>query len=118
MKLTGGMGVHVSFEAAGVAETPEQCAKVTRPAGRVVLIGIPADDKITLEASNARRKGLSIMLVRRMMHTYDRSLDLVSRGMVDVRSLVSHNFSLDKIRNAFEMVDKYADGVIKAVVNI
>ncbi len=117
-RMTGGLGVHVSFEAAGVTETPEQCAQITRPAGRVVLIGIPAEDKITMEASNARRKGLSIMLVRRMMHTYDRSLDLVSRGMVDVKTLVSHKFGLDDVRKAFELVDRYDDGVIKAVVNI
>ena len=46
MKLTGGTGVDRAIESAGVTETPNQCAGVVKPAGRVVLVGIPAEDKI------------------------------------------------------------------------
>lgn len=118
MKLTGRKGVDVTFEAAGAMETPQQCAAVTKPAGRVVLIGICQEDKILINASNARRKGLSIMLVRRMRHTYQRSIDLLNRGMADLKGMITHRFKLEEIKKAFELVDVYGDKVIKAVINI
>ena len=117
-KLTGNRGVDVAIESAGVTETPNQCAGVACPAGRVVLIGIPAEDKIGIEASLARRKGLSIMIVRRMVHTYNRSMSLINKGLVDAKTLVSHRYALDDIKDAFELVEGYSDGVIKAVINV
>jgi L-iditol 2-dehydrogenase len=51
----------------------------------------------------ARRKGLTIKLVRRMKHTYPRAIDLVSKGLVDVRSLVTHRFPLDRAAEAFQV---------------
>jgi L-iditol 2-dehydrogenase len=45
---------------------------------------------------------LTIKLVRRMKHTYPRAIDLVSEGLVDVRSLVTHRFPLDRAAEAFQ----------------
>jgi len=66
------------------------------PGGKVILTGIPGDDKTSFSASTARRKGLTIKLVRRMKHTYPRAIELVAKGLVDVRSLVTHRFPLEK----------------------
>jgi L-iditol 2-dehydrogenase len=56
----------------------------------------------------ARRKGATIKLVRRMKHTYPRALELVSRGLVDVRSLVTHRFPLVKAAEAFSVAQRRA----------
>jgi L-iditol 2-dehydrogenase len=117
-RLTGGRGVDVAFEAAGAPETPNQAASLARPGGKLVVAGIPADDTMTLTASTARRKGLTIKLVRRMKHTYPRSIRLVQKDMVDVKSLVTHVFPLERITQAFEMVVAYDDGVIKAAIQV
>ena len=116
LRCTGGRGVDVAFEVAGVSETPRQCTEVTRPGGTVVLIGIPREDQISLRAGVARRKGLTILMARRMKHTYQRAITLVEREMVDVGCLITHRFSLEEIVPAFEMVAEYGDGVIKAVI--
>lgn len=115
-QLTGGRGVDVAIEAAGAAETPQQAAAVARYGGRLVLAGIPVDDQITMRASTLRRKGLTIRMVRRMQHTYPRALNLVSKGMVDVDSIITHHFPLTQAPEAFELVRQYQDGVIKAVI--
>jgi L-iditol 2-dehydrogenase len=118
MRLTGGRGVDVAFEAAGAPETPQQAAALARPGGKVIVAGIPADDTMTMNASTVRHKGLTIKLVRRMKHTYPRAIRLVQRGMVDVKPLITHTFPLERIVEAFEMVAAYEDGVLRAVIQV
>jgi L-iditol 2-dehydrogenase len=118
LHLTGGRGVDVAFEAAGAPETPQQSAAVTCIGGKVILAGIPADDTLTLNAGTVRHKGLTIKLVRRMKHTYPRAIRLVQTGRVDVKSLATHLFPLERISEAFEMVAGYQDGVLRAVVQV
>jgi L-iditol 2-dehydrogenase len=100
---TGGRGVDVAFEVAGEQEAVDAAFAAAMPGGRVVLAGIPADDRTSFQASVARRKGLTIKMVRRMKLTYPRAMRLVERGLVDVRSLVTHRFSLMDVKKAFEV---------------
>jgi L-iditol 2-dehydrogenase len=118
VRLTGGRGVDVAFEAAGAAETPDQAARVTRPGGKVVVAGIPSDDTMTFTASVTRRKGLTIKMVRRMKHTYPRAIALVEKGLVDVKPLATHVFPLERIAEAFEIVANYDDGVLRAIIQL
>jgi Zn-dependent alcohol dehydrogenase len=98
---TDGRGVDVAFEAAGRQEAVDDAVAAVRPGGKVILAGIPDDDRTSFSASIARRKGLTIKLVRRMKHTYPRAIDLVTKGLVEVRSLVTHRFPLDQALEAF-----------------
>jgi L-iditol 2-dehydrogenase len=76
--------------------------EVTRPGGRITLGGIPDDDRIGFSASLARRKGLTVALVRRMNEVYPRAIGLVTRGQVDTASLVTDRFGLGEVGLAFE----------------
>jgi L-iditol 2-dehydrogenase len=118
LRLTGGRGVDVAFEAAGVAETPQQAAAVTRIGGKVIVVGIAPDEHLAFQADTLRHKGLAVKLVRRMRHTYPRAIRLVQAGLVDLRPLASHRFPLERIVEAFEMVAGYEDGVLRAVIQI
>jgi len=99
---SGRRGLDVVFEVAGDQDAVEAAVATVIPGGKVVLVGIPSDDKTSFPASTARRKGLTIKLVRRMKHTYPRAIELVSKGLVDVRSLVTHRFDLEHAAQAFE----------------
>jgi L-iditol 2-dehydrogenase len=103
---TGGRGVDVAFEVAGDQEAVEVSFAAVVPAGKVVLVGIPADDRTSFQASAARRKGLTIKMVRRMKNTYPRAIRLVESDAIDVRSLVTHCFPLDKIAEAFAVAQR------------
>jgi L-iditol 2-dehydrogenase len=110
MAATGWRGVDVAFEVAGEQEAVETAFAAVLPGGKVILVGIPADDRTAFPASVARRKGLTIKLVRRMKHTYPRALELVSKGLVDVRSLATHRFPLEKAVEAFAAAHR-RDGI-------
>jgi len=103
---SNGRGVDVAFEAAGTQDAVDVSVAAVIPGGKVVLAGIPADDKTSFSASTARRKGLTIKLVRRMKHTYPRAIGLVSKGLVDVRSLVTHHFPLEQASEAFRLAER------------
>jgi L-iditol 2-dehydrogenase len=99
-ELTG-FGVDVAFEAAGNDEAVGLAIASVRPGGRMVLAGIPGDDVITLPAALARRKGLTIAMVRRMNEVYPRAISLAERGVVDLGSLVTRRAGLGDIAAAF-----------------
>ena len=94
-------GVDVAFEAAGNDEAVGLAMASVRPGGRVVLAGIPGDDSIRFGASLARRKGLTIAMVRRMNEVYPRAIGLAERGVVDLGSVVTSRFGLGEVREAF-----------------
>jgi L-iditol 2-dehydrogenase len=96
-----GDGVDVAFEIAGTNDAVRLAMDVTRPGGRVVLAGIPGDDLTAFRASAARRKGLTIAMVRRMNEAYPRAISMAARGRVDLGSLVSHRVPLAEISSAF-----------------
>ena len=95
------VGVDVAFEAAGNNEGVELAMASVRPGGRVVLAGIPGDDVIRFGASLARRKGLTIAMVRRMNEVYPRAISLAERGVVDLGSVVTSRTGLGEIPAAF-----------------
>jgi L-iditol 2-dehydrogenase len=86
-----------------------------KPGARVVLVGIPADDRTVFTASVARRKGLTLLLSRRMKPIYPQAIRLVQSGVVNVRSLVTHHFPLQEYATAFATALR-RDG-LKVIVN-
>jgi L-iditol 2-dehydrogenase len=99
----GGYGLDVAIEAAGVQAAVDAAVESVRPGGRLVLAGIPGEERTSVRASTARRKGLTIAFVRRMKHTYPRAIALATAGRVDLRSVVTHRFALAEAPRAFEV---------------
>jgi len=116
MTLTGGRGVDAVFEAAWGAEAAEQAVEAACLGGRVILVGIPSDDKLHIPASPARRKGLTIKFSRRMKHAYPRAIRMAITRDMGLPDLVSHRFPLTKTNEAFALNAAYQDSVVKAVV--
>lgn len=95
-------GVDVAFEVAGTDAAVETSMALVRPGGRVVLVGIPDGDRTSFPAGLARRKGLTIALSRRMAEVYPRATALVTRGLVDVASVVTATYPLADAPAAFD----------------
>lgn len=100
-QATRGRGVDAAIEIAGDDDAIQAAIELARPAGTVVLAGIPEGDHSTVTASVARRKGLDLRFSRRMIRTYPHAIALVEAGLVDLDALVSHQFALADFDAAF-----------------
>ncbi|NDJ62106.1 MAG: alcohol dehydrogenase catalytic domain-containing protein [Chloroflexi bacterium] len=120
MDRTGGRGVDVVFEAAWADESVNTAARMARLGGRLVLVGIPGDDNLQMQHSQARRKGLEIMMSRRMKHTYPRAIQLATEHpqALDLDKLISHRFPLKEAPQAFAMNFAYQDAVQKVIIDV
>jgi L-iditol 2-dehydrogenase len=116
MKETQDRGVDVAIEAAWAEESVAQAALMTRLGGRLVVVGISGGNRLEFPASIARRKGLTIIMSRRMKHTYPRAIRLAETGRVDLQGLVSHRFQLKQSPEAFKLNTAYADEVVKVMI--
>jgi L-iditol 2-dehydrogenase len=114
---TMGRGVDVAIEAAWADHSIGQAVDMARLGGRIVLVGIPGDDRLAMKHSTARRKGLTVRLSRRMKHIHQRAIGLILDGRVDLSALVSHRFPLARAAEAFRMNAAYEHGVVKVVID-
>jgi L-iditol 2-dehydrogenase len=94
-------GADAVFELAGTDAAVEIALRAARPGARVVLGGIPDGDRTSFQASLARRKGLTLLLVRRMNEAYPRAIRLVEHGLIDVASIVTHRYPIECAAEAF-----------------
>jgi L-iditol 2-dehydrogenase len=100
-------GVDVAFEVAGEDDAIATAIDTLRPGGRLVLVGIPTDDRSSFTASTARRKGLTISLCRRMKATdLPRAIELAEKGRIELSSLISERHTLADGSEAFASLSK------------
>ncbi len=107
LQATQTRGLDVVFEAAGDdGSAVETAVETSKRGATVVVIGIPSEDKTSFTASISRRKGLTFKIARRMKNTYPTAINLVSRRMVNLKPLITHRFSPQEYREAFEKAAK------------
>jgi L-iditol 2-dehydrogenase len=111
-------GVDVAYECAGQQETIDQCVEVLRPGGKLILTGIPRFERISLAIDKIRRKEITIVNIRRQNKCTQKAVDLIAEGKVNVDFMITHRFSLEQTKEAFDLVGGYQDGVIKAIISL
>jgi L-iditol 2-dehydrogenase len=101
--VSEGAPADVAFEVAGTDDAVAAAIELVRPGGRVVLVGIPDGDRTSFPAAAARRRGLTLLLARRMRASdLPRAIELVERGRVDLRGFVTERRPLAEAPQAFD----------------
>lgn len=116
-KATGGYGAHYVFEAVGTVPSFRQMVDLAEPGGKIAVIGIEPDDRFEFNDSEARRKGLTIFMVRRSRRTLERAVEITAAGYWKPEALVTHHMGLADLPQGMEMVHAYAENVMKAMVD-
>ena len=98
---TQGWGVDVLFEASGSARVYPTMFDHLRPGGAVVLVGLPLEP-VAFDVTAAVVKEARIETVFRYANVYDRAIDLMASGKVDLKPLITETFAFDDSIRAFE----------------
>ena len=112
------LGLDCVFECAGEQQTLDQAVEVLKPGGQLLIVGIPELDRVSFSIHTLRRKEIQIRNVRRQNHCTAPAVEMISCGAVNVDPLVTHHFSIAQTKEAFNLVDGYRGGVVKAIIHV
>lgn len=120
LDATEGRGVDVAFEALGLPQTFELTLQLLAPGGRMVPVGLGvAGQSASVEINLMVRRSLRIIANygARTRTDLPAVIDLAERGVLRYRDLVTRQFGLDQVNDAY---DALRSGAItgRAVVNM
>ena len=118
LKATGGRGVDVAIDCATKNGSMDEALIATRSGGRVIYTGIPSEAEPTLKFHVARRKELAIFNVRRSNHESDLALQILGSDAKRFAPLLTHSLKLEKVQEAFTLLEHYSDGVGKVCIDL
>lgn len=109
----------VVFECSGHPAALAQSFELCRPAGMVVIIGVPHPDVIDFDTRTPRRNELHFVFSRRYRREDLReSVRLVAEGLVDLKRFPVRTFSLEQAAEAMRYAHGKPEGILRAVVEI
>jgi L-iditol 2-dehydrogenase len=116
LRETGGRGVDLAVDCAAKENTINQAIHAARSAGRVMITGIPDGVTFPIEFSPMRRKELTLYNVRRSSHDNDAAAALLSARLDLFAPMITHERPLERIGEAFDMVENHRDGAAKVLI--
>jgi L-iditol 2-dehydrogenase len=126
---SGGLGADIVFECAGGPSMPEtlpQATNMVRRAGKVVIIGgfDAGETSIPLEWQRLQMSEIQLILsasfaMHEIYHEQGMVLDMIAKGKIDVKKLITHRFELDQINEAFDVAQrKQETGAVFVAIHI
>ncbi|CAH0343852.1 alcohol dehydrogenase catalytic domain-containing protein [Bacillus sp. CECT 9360] len=103
--LTNGVGADITFEVAGTAVTAIQMVEVTKIQGQIVVVSVyKQPPTIDLAAMHFRETSLTTTRCY-SRNDFEKAIQLMGSGMIDVSFIISHQLPLEKIKEGFELME-------------
>jgi 2-desacetyl-2-hydroxyethyl bacteriochlorophyllide A dehydrogenase len=115
LAATGGRGVDVAAETAGFASTYRACLEVARKRGTVAAFGFN-EPEVTFPLRRLIFREVSIIGCTAFTYEIETALALMAGGRLDVRTLVTHTFPLERAQEAFQTAADAGSRSIKVLV--
>ena len=110
-----GLGPHYSVEASGSQDAVDQCGHTTRAGGTILFVGSGKGLRgpyLDIEKEHA------MFSVELGPFKYGAALDLMDKGKINVRELISHRVPLAKVPNIFRRMSKDRLRTLRVLVRI
>ncbi len=118
LDATGGRGADLVIESVGQMATLAQAVDMTRIGGRLLPFGITTAKEGALPFYDLYFKELNIINSRvAKSQDFPACIDLVRRGVVKLRPLISHTLPLGKLEDALRMLTAEKDRRMKIVLD-
>ncbi|HVW07787.1 MAG TPA: alcohol dehydrogenase catalytic domain-containing protein [Bryobacteraceae bacterium] len=120
-RLTNGAGADVAIEALGTQATFENALRCLRPGGTLSSLGVYSGHlTVPLDAFGAGLADQTIVTTlcpggKERMH---RLMRLVETHRIDLTPLLTHEFRLDQIEEAYDLFSSRRDNVLKIAIQV
>jgi L-iditol 2-dehydrogenase len=118
MALTGGRGVDLVIETSGNEKSAGTAIEAARKGAVMVFVGYSSSGMMNLPISTALNKELTMKTIFRYRHIYPLAIDAVSRGVVDIKNIVTNTFDFEDIQNAMDQSVHNKADIVKSVIRI
>jgi len=100
------LGLDATLEMSGHPSALELAINATRPGGRISLLGVFHESRVSLKLNDAIFKGLDIQCIvgRRLWETWDQMRDLLAGGRLDISPVITHRFSYLDFSDAMALI--------------
>lgn len=116
MELTGGRGVDLAIECSGNVATPQQCVEVTKRGGKMLFVAF-YPGPVTFDLSAVVRNDVTMYTTRgEGGNNVKRAISLAAQGRLQGEKLVTHEFPLERIAEAFQVLKARVGDPIKIVI--
>ena len=116
MELTHGIGVDLAIECSGNLSVPQQCVQVTRRAGEILFLAF-YPGQVAFDLSAVVRGDIVMYTTRgEGGNNVKRAIALAERGRLQGDRLVTHEFPLEDIAEAFHVLEERIGDPIKIVI--
>lgn len=117
LQASEGLGFDRTVDCSGDPQAMRNAMLSCRRGGTVGLQGIPeGTDTVAIPIHELRRREITLKNIRRCNVPLKRLIEIAAAGHVDLDRLVTHRFNLTALPQAFDLVDRKADGVLKALI--
>ena len=113
---TGGWGVDVVIEASGADALYPDLVRHCCPGGCVVVAGIPGDP-VPIDIAEMLKKEISLFTINRYCNVYERAINLVASGKIDIKQLIGRIFPFEEAIEAYRYVEKGGSGEVKVQIS-
>lgn len=122
-ELTGGKLADVAIEAIGDPKTINGLSKLIHVGGRMVFYGIPPSGPIDIDFERFFRCYAHTITTAGApdepgFHSFRLAVDMIERGTINIKPLISHILPLDDIQKAFTLADSKDDGAVKVLLDL
>jgi len=117
-KLTNKKGVDIVIETAGATQTIAQTPYLVKNGGCIVLVGMAPQDTIEYNFAKIMAKEAEIKSVFRYRNIYPQAINAISKGIIDISGIITHEFDFEDVANAFDFAINHKEDVVKAVIKI
>ncbi len=121
LALTGGKGADVVIEATGYQAALDTATHAVRIRGRLIVFGYHQHGTRTIDMQTWNWKGLDVINAHeRDPEAYLRGIrtgmKLLETGQLRIEPLLSHEYPIDRIQEAFQAAKQKPHGFLKAVI--
>lgn len=117
LKITNGKKADVVIEATGAKPMIESCFNYVKKGGNVILYGIPSDEEQTVyPTKKIIVEEITVSGAVGNTKAWEPLVKMIENGALNLEKMVTHEFKLEDINQAFDLYRNHDKKLIKAII--